>query len=240
MKKLEEFRILREIHSLRLNKEALLKDITGEKERISKVNGRKTTCLTEQKEAKKSLTQVKDLLGQMEAEIEKTSNSIISKKENLKILISEKDITTMQSDIKNLGLRKDDLEEKGMFKLEEIEKIQEELADHKLFLSGIDEGILEISTEAQSIIDKHNIEIENLKKRYFGLKEQLSKDFQAILGRLNKKNFILSPFTSIKGSNCHFCGLEINRTLSNEIDIHHKVAYCGGCSRLILPHSVVS
>lgn len=235
MDKIEQFRILKEIFSLKETKKQLLKDIDEENSRVTKLRDRKQDSLDNLNDLTEQLKQSKSELLNIENETNQLASMKERKSQQLDNLSDEAQISSMQNELNNIEEKLNFLEEKGLVLLEGIDGLEEEITKINEFLNGIDETIKEIQAEVKFVEDNMNKEIEILKDRFLNLKSQLTAEFISVFEKINKRDFPKSSFTRLNNLACEYCGMLTERSLLVEIDSNLRPTTCKGCGRLILP-----
>lgn len=238
MDKVEQFRILKEIFSLKSIKNQALADIEEQWKRVEKIKACKLSKIDELSESNQEFKQLRASATDLENQLEQQSSLLERKNEQKNQVTNEAQLSSTNKEIEALSEQVSFLEENVLILLENIEALEAEIKEFEEFISGVDETIEEISKEVQDFESTKNDEIEVLKKRFLSLKDQLTGDFQAIFKKLNQKEFKKSTFTRLKDISCEFCGLSIERPQLKEIDINLCLVICKGCGRLILPACV--
>jgi predicted nucleic acid-binding Zn-ribbon protein len=238
MNKVEQFRILKEIFSLKELKKQALADIADESTRITKLEDQKLERVSLVQELKESKLKLKNQQGDLELKLDKDSSMLEKKSNQINTLTTQAQIQKMQLEISSLKASIEKREEEIFSVMEGVEEIDDNDAEAKEFLQGIEETISEITQEVNIYNKKKEQEVDNFKIRFLSLKDQLSSEFLDVFRRLNQKDFFKSTFTRINESSCEFCGLSIARPVLARIDTNHDIVTCTGCGRLILPHLV--
>lgn len=238
MDKVDQFRVLKEIFSLKSMKNQALADIDEEWKRVEKIKHKKRQKIDELTSANLEYKELKASSTLLENQLEKQNSLLEKKKEQKNQVTNETQLNSIENEIQALTEQVSFLEENVLIVLENLESMEAEIKEHEDFINGVDETIEEIANEVKDFENKKNKEVENFKKRFLSLKDQLTGDFQATFKRLNQKEFKTSTFTRLNDISCEFCGLSIERPQLKEIDINMSLVTCKGCGRLILPACV--
>ncbi len=222
----EWFSKLKEINSLTGMKNTLLKRKADEGNRVSVLVKRQQESIDKEAHLKQQIVSVHDQI----AEIEKSLKGFTEQKQRLI------DIGGDENKITQYALEISKLEEKGLELLMQVEEIELELKDSKIFSTGIEKTICEIQEETASEIDKINHELDNATLRINLLKDELPPDFQANLTKITNKNLAHGPFTRVELGSCYFCRFKISKIEESEIDMLKNLKNCPQCQRIFIPY----
>lgn len=221
----EWFLKLKEYDSLSKARINHLKTMSEQEDRLSKLNERRETALTQTLMLNQSNREVENELF----EVEKKLKTLSEQKQRFLDLGNTEKAETFQKDI-------DQAELKGLELLEKVESNQIEIQEIKTFLTGLEKTIQDIQSEVNLEKDRLKKEIDQIDFRLTGIKEELPEDFKNILTRTLSKNLVHSPFTRIENGSCFFCRYKISRIDESEIDMQRMLKTCPQCSRIFLPY----
>lgn len=222
----EWFLKLKEIDSLTKTKDHYLKIQSEEAERLQKLEGRRQESLLRTATLKQDLFTHSHELSEIETRIKQSSE------QRQRLIDMGGDDNKITSYSTEIGL----LEEKGFVLLTKVDEIEQELADQKSFMSGLEKTIQEISQEINNILQKNSHELKNAEFRITSLMEELPEDFKRVLLKVSAKNLAHGPFTRIENGNCFFCRYKISRSEESEIDMNKSLKTCNQCGRIFLPY----
>jgi predicted nucleic acid-binding Zn-ribbon protein len=217
---------LKEIDSLTKMKNGHLKAKAEQEERIKKLSDRKDESLLQTAKLKQSLISINSEMADVEKKLKTSSEQ---KQRVMDIGGDEKKIVGYNSEIESL-------EEKGFELLGKLEETENELADTKTFLSGLEKTMKEIEDEGQSEIFKINNELNNICLRVNLLLEELPSNFKDLLVKTTAKKLAHGPFTRVDQGSCYFCRYKLSRLDESEIDMQKNLKTCNQCGRIFLPY----
>lgn len=207
---LENFRLLREINSLKLDNSKREKLILDEESRLKSLNSKKSKAQTELRVFQSDFIAAKDRLNQID--------------DQLKAHLNEQ--------------TKSKLENEGMILLEKIDLLQSEIKDKETFLVGIEKTFLEIKSEVDSFVTSEQLSITQNLHRIENLMSLLPSEVQVKLKILVDKKMHLGPFTTNQNGKCQMCLRSISKIDESEIDVKLSFMTCLSCGRIFLPYNI--
>ena len=222
----ELFYKLKEIDSLTKMRIKHLKESGEQDDRLSKLRERRSLCL----EQTAALNQKVITLQQEMFELERKLKTATEQRQRmLDMGGEEKKIGEFQDEISRL-------EERGFSYLEEIEAAQNEVAESKTFLAGLEKTYAEIASEVATAIGQSETEVKNIDLRLRLLAEELPPHFRETLEKVQSKNLAQGPFTRVIEGSCYVCRYKISRQDESEIDMQQMLKRCASCGRIFLPY----
>ncbi len=203
-----------------------LKAIKEQEDRLSNLNTRRESTLSQTSTLKQEHISLHQKLLETEAQIKNAD----TQRQRLV------DMGGDQNKIQSYQQQLNTLEEEGLQFLEEIENKNQELKDAQTFLEGLEKTYQEIKAEVDQENQKANAEITQLNMRLDLLQEELPDDFKSLLKRVTAKNLAMGPFTRIEASSCYLCRYKISRIEESEIDMQKGLKTCSQCGRIFLPY----
>lgn len=222
----EWFLKLKEIDSLTKMKLNLLKAKSEQEERITKLDQRRQENLSLTTTLRQELISANQHLAELESRIKVASEQ---KQRMLDIGGDEKKIAEYSTEIASM-------EEKGFDFLNQIEILENQLADNKTFLVGLEKTMAEISQETTTEIKSIVKEIVTLEYRISSLIEEIPAEFKALLIKVMAKKPAHGPFTRVENGSCYFCRYQVSRIDESEIDMQKSLKTCKQCGRIFLPY----
>jgi predicted nucleic acid-binding Zn-ribbon protein len=165
-------------------------------------------------------------------EIEKT---LKENNQKLNTIFDETITSKLEKLNKELSSELDEIQERGLSLLEEIEEVKEEITNAQNFLNGIDETIDEIKAE---VFEKQGLENESEKhvqERISLILNDLPIDFQTRYLKLKKDSPHHNSLSVVKDKKCQFCHYEINSRKLEAIEIKFELHKCDMCKRILIP-----
>ena len=222
----EWFFKLKEIDSLTKMKNNLLKAKSEQEERIAKLDQRRQESLSLTTTLRQELISCNQLMADLEARIKVASEQ---KQRIIDTGGDEKKIAGYIAEIESL-------EERGFDYLNQIDNLENQLADNKTFLDGLEKTKTEISHEASTEIGSMDKELSTIDIRITSLMEELPADYKTLLLKVSAKKLAHGPFTRVGNGSCFFCRYQISRIEESEIDMQKGLKTCKQCGRIFLPY----
>lgn len=176
---------------------------------------------------KKEVTNLEKELFKTDSQIEKNKKSISETGSNHQLELLEKSLAKSESD-------KSQFEEKILNLLMEIEDTEALINDCKVFLSGVEETIGEITLEVRNINSKNRSEIEKLESQIEGLLQSVSPTIKNVFQSTRKEFRFDTPISKLISLSCSKCRFTMSRSDSDDIEIKDNFKICSGCARMII------
>ena len=129
-----------------------------------------------------------------------------------------------------------ELENEYFQKLATQEEWEQEKADIRQFLQGLDKTIQEIQIEVDKEIASEKNNVVQVDLRLKLLQEELPPDFKSTLDKTLTRNLAVGNFTRVDKASCYFCRSNLSRLEESEIDMQHLLKTCKMCHRIFLPY----
>lgn len=223
---IEWFFKLKEIDSLSKMRLSAITAKSDQENRLTHLNQTKNERENESEKAKQELIALRNRIAEVDQSVKQASEQ---RQRLIDIGGDETKIAKFAQDIENA-------EDQGLQLLEQEEKLEQSISDHKTFLEGITKTIQEIESEVSEDIKKHEADIAQYETRIKLLTDELPSDFQHTLTKVTAKNLAHGPFTRINNGSCYFCRYKISRIDESEIDMQQKLKTCPQCTRIFLPY----
>lgn len=231
----EFFKIIKEINSLEAKLDIFQNLKADDKKRIKRLFDQKSYRQEDlhKASAKKDALQ-KELfsIDRRTMEIEKI---LKENNEKLNSIFDEKIASKLESSNEVLINELNEIQERGMYLLEKIEEVKEEIENAQNFLSGIDETIDEIKAE---VLEKQGLKNESekhIQERVSQILSDLPTDFKAKYNQLKKNAPHHNSLSLAKDKKCQFCHYEINSKKLEAIEIKFELHRCDMCKRILIP-----
>lgn len=231
----EFFKIIKEINSLEAKLDIFQNLKADDKKRINRLFDQKNhrqEDLNEASSKKDALQKELFSIDRRTMEIEKT---LKENNQKLNTIFDETITSKLEKLNKELSSELDEIQERGLSLLEEIEEVKEEITNAQNFLNGIDETIDEIKAE---IFEKQGLENESEKhvqERISQILNDLPIDFQTKYLKLKKDSPHHNSLSVVKDKKCQFCHYEINSRKLEAIEIKFELHKCDMCKRILIP-----
>ena len=222
---LEWFYKLKEFDSLTKMRINHLKAMSEQENRLSSLNERRQTNVLQTEKLQHDAHTLQHELF----EIEKKMTEIETQRKRL-----EENNGDFEK-ISNFSSKIADLENEYFKKMTAQEELEQDRADLKLFLLGLDKTILEIQQEVDQEIQKEKNEITQLDLRLQLLQEELPPDFKSTLDKTLARKMVIGNFTRVDKASCYFCRSNLSKLEESEIDMQHLLKTCKMCHRIFLP-----
>lgn len=231
----EHFKIAKEINSLVLNKHTLQDEIASEEKRITFIQSNRASRQQELDKLIEDVTSAKTSMQLVENDI--ATNQLILDKDRIHMssVTSNEQLKSLETSIKHVEENLEDLENKGLELLEEIELNEAEIADCESFLKGSSETLEEITEEVNQFKNSHQKQIDVLEIRIQNLTSELPTLFRDKIIRTLEKNINISSFTRIQNGSCEFCKYTLSALDISNIEDKLLLKSCQSCDRLFIP-----
>ena len=232
----EDYRILKELTSLRDKKVQIQAQIKGELSRIDKIESQRSHKKAQMEKLESDLKQLEKEMVNKEQNIRDLDDKIHKTETDLKAIIGADEQVKLQHQLEIYLHKREEMELKGLESLDQITNYSDEIEDLKNFLKGSLETIKEIEEDikvdnADIYKDFQNIEIRipNLESQ---LPEKLVEKYYQIASKTPK------PLAEITPSNsCTQCRYLIPIAYVNKVEKEMKFTTCPGCTRILIPQS---
>ncbi|MBF0363282.1 MAG: hypothetical protein HQK49_19830 [Oligoflexia bacterium] len=220
---------------------------------LEKINShnKRLNLLAEQKKSKeqkiplleKSLKEKRISLKQFESQLESIEiKQKQSRKNSLKIK-SDHELRSYEKETASLSSQKEELEEKVLSLMNELELGDTELNESNSFVKGVTKTIEELGQEVQRDVAIEQKEISNYQSRIDLLLAALPVSLRNSFMALNKKYRFNSPITFIrqdsKGQYCNHCSIKVPIEEQIALDKGTQIKTCYGCGRMFIPSSLL-
>jgi predicted nucleic acid-binding Zn-ribbon protein len=235
----EDFKILKELNSLNQAISKLQITIQDELSRIDKIQHQRDKRQIELDLTHDKLKANIRSIQESEAQISHFSKLHSSALQKSNTLVTEHEISSLQTQIDNAKVQIDHFENKGLELLDVISNDEEIIKNAKTFLAGSLESINEIESEINQSNHKILDDIKTKKSRISLLTSSLPTAIITKFEYLTSKGSPLGPLTQITDSNnCEACGYLLHKSLVSAIEIKNAFHTCSGCERIIIPQNV--
>lgn len=197
-----------------------------EKQRIKK-DDEITQLKQELSNAKDTVTDNEKAIFDLEKKLEQNCN-------NLTIVTTEQQEKSLTESINRLEAEFDELQDKTLTLLEEIEA-KEALADEAQgFVKGVSQTIIEIQDEVEKINLENQSKIDDFEKQISGLLSEVPSDTVTLYKRASVKH-PHDAATFIVGQSCGSCKFTYAAAEVATFNQGVDLIQCKGCQRLLLP-----
>jgi len=229
----EQFRLLRELQSLKLAADEHQKLILGHQGRVALLEKNRHQRQDQLQQDQSQLEQIKTELAQKEQLLNQQSDRLTRSKKQMNLVTSEHELKTREHEVEVLTPLVESLETNVFELMEKIESLTEQINEGENYLAGSLHSLKEISQEVEQDISKENQAISNLAQRMEALFSELPENIQSKIKRIWDKKAV--ALTTVEKNACRYCGLSVNRTELDEIDRALTYKFCSSCGRLFLP-----
>lgn len=233
----ETFRKLKEINSLYLENQKTLQSANTEGGRLTKIlkmeDLRKDELenhLLEKSAAISEMAEIENKIAQLQLKKNQTlcnKNNVFSQEE---IDAFEKQLSVTETDL-------DELEEKGLYLLEQIEEYTTQIEEAQNFLSGVQETKKEISDEIlksnQPLLDKIQVNEKRMEHLFSELPDKVTESFKSLV----QKNLKYGATAQIDKNHCSICKMILPQIDIEKVEKHLHYMSCPSCSRVFIPVS---
>jgi predicted nucleic acid-binding Zn-ribbon protein len=222
---LDWFFKLKEFDSLSKMRINHLKAMKEQENRLSTLNDKRQTNVLQTEKLQHDAHALQHELFEID---KKMAESETQKKRIIDSGGSADEIATYESKIQ-------ELESLYFEKLSNQEQFDQEKADLKQFLTGLDKTISEIKLEVDEEILKEQKQVEQCDLRIKLLLEELPADYKNILEKTMARKLAVGNFTRVDKATCYFCKSNLSKMEESEIDLQHLLKTCKMCHRIFLP-----
>jgi predicted nucleic acid-binding Zn-ribbon protein len=233
----ESFKILKEINSLTINIEEFQLKIDAQLGRVQSVNSNRDNRQAQKTNDENLLKETSSKLNLAENEISHLQLKLTKDKENLSTISSEQVLKNMEKQIADLGEKISELEEIGLNEIENIEILEQKIADADEFLKGSLESLNEIKGEVETLNADHQSNIDKLLKRIDLLTQELPKDFSERYFRTLKSKIKGSIFARITNEACEYCRFGLSKMEVQKVEDQLNLKNCASCGRIFIPQA---
>lgn len=231
----EDFKKTREINSLTLKRNSLQDEVLAERKRITFIQSNREDREEELNKALNELKSAKSTMQRIENEIAVGHKQLTKDQEHLNTVTSQEQLKGLESSIKHVEVKIEDLENQGLELLDKIENLEGTISDCETFLKGSAETLVEIQDEVEVFANEHQEKIKTLNSRISLLMESLPPLFQDRIKRTFEKNIAISSFTRVINGSCEFCKFALNKIDETNIEDKLQLKSCQSCGRLFIP-----
>lgn len=231
----EFFKIIKEINSLEAKLDVFQNLKADDKKRIKRLFDQKSYRQEDLNEASAKKDALQKELFSIDRRTMEIEKNLKENNEKLNSIFDEKITSKLESSNEELTIELDEIQEKGLSLLEEIEEVKEEIENAQNFLNGIDETIDEIKAE---VLEKQGLENESekhIQERITQILNDLPTDFQVKYLKLKKDAPHHNSLSMAKDKKCQFCHYEINSKKLEAIEIKFELHKCDMCKRILIP-----
>ena len=234
----EAFKILKEINSLNLNLIKFKKTIQAELQRIDRIDNSREERTTEQANLQVQLKTCKKNLLDVDKKSEYFDDIIKASKGKIPTTFDERELNALNSQISNAENEVDQLQDQGLTLLDEVDTLENKIADATSFLAGSLETKLEIEKEINLENDDILKEMTIINERLDILHTQIPTKASERILKLIKDKPKVSPLAHISPTrNCDICGYLIPQVTERAVEVDLKLSSCPGCTRILIPQS---
>ncbi len=232
----EDYRILKELTSLREKRILIQKDLTNELSRIDKIQQQR---FQREKDKQHNLHEVEiseHQMTQIELQIRELDQKISKTNADLKSTFDAQEQVKLQHQLDTYLLKRETLEIDGLDILDRISGLSDEIENCNQFLKGSLETIAEIEQDIQ--IENADLykDFKNIELRIPNLEEQLPEKLVEKYYTIAKK--YTNPLAEITPHNsCTLCRYLIPIAYVNKVEKEMKFTTCPGCGRILIPQS---
>lgn len=223
-----------DIQSLDLVIKRHLDLINDEQRRLTFIESQKNKRLGKYEECKIKKSDYKDQLILWEKELFSIDDKLEKSKSHLSMATTEQQVKALEKEISELEPSKDELEEKILVRIDEIDELEKSIEEDEIYFKGVEETLSEIKAEIKTIEDQEKKEIEKLESQINGLLSEIPTHEKDQFLRARDKNRFDSPVTHLNATSCSKCRLQISAVEADEINNKKQLSNCKGCGRLLI------
>lgn len=215
-----------------------LKEIDGEKDRVSKLMEKRAEKATELEGFKIKHHELSLLTHKQENELEMLERNIEKAQKANEAATTQHEADASEKQLQTLRPKYESLTENSLESLEELERIQELIDETQEFLKGSEQTLLMLQNETQAHIKEFDQDREALEYEFQNeLLPSLRKEFQGDVLSARKKSFFKRPFSALKGRSCGQCGQSLDSFQAKALEKGDELQLCAGCGRILFDPS---
>lgn len=160
--------------------------------------------------------------------------------ENLTKASNQTQMEALEKEISIFSPAIDEIQEKILSNLENLENLEIEIQTADEFLKGSLETIAELKNEVQSDVELENKEIKNYQSRIDSLLSLLEHNHRDFFEQTLKNIKDDQVVSFLNGRICSRCRYEASSTQVTEIENGRSLEVCNNCSRILIPKTINS
>jgi predicted nucleic acid-binding Zn-ribbon protein len=231
------FKHLIEAQSLEKTIKEHLDGISEQNNRVLHIEKHRAIISNETDQLSSELKEKTTLMSNSEKDLASAESKLVKTNEHIPLARNENEANALQTEVDTLTPKIEELENKILENLEEIEVIEAAINEKKEFLSGSAKSLSLISKEADSEKTKHQKQIDSLEGRVELLMEQAGQNHRTAYTLSCERHKFNNPLSFITGGCCSVCRYTINQMQADEIEKGGINESCPGCGRLLTPLS---
>lgn len=232
---IEDFKQLLQIQSLQRHIVEAEGKIKEEEKRLEVLDKQIQYRANELEENNSLLTSTKEELRESEKNYHKVSEQLELAKERLPSLTKEAQVKATETEIENLGQKKDLLEEETLSAMEKIEELSAQVEEGESFASGVVKTREEILGEIDKCRQEQEKNISSLKNRIKDIIQLLPDLVKRKFELINQKHEFKKPISYIDSNSCQECKVGLEKNLIHLVEQGTTVEICPGCQRILSP-----
>lgn len=232
---LESFRHLIEIDALKRANETNLLNIQSEKNRISALDSKRILFAQEIEASKAAITAIG--LSALEREVEILQQSLSRQMEQLNLVTTQKEQSSLELQIAELKDKLQTHEESYFLKLSHSEELEEKIKNHENFLSGSLLTINEIQSEVDQHVAREEKIISDRQSRIEALYLQMHPSLKSLYLELEKNFKGKKPVGFLLQKKCSECHMQVDTLMRASLEEGKSIEFCPNCNRLLIPET---
>ncbi len=229
------FSHLKEIQSLDNMIKKHLDAISAEEGRLEHINALRKRAQDEIENLTNLVSQKKVTTQNLEKELFDWENKLAKAEENLPYATNEKEVSALERDRSMSQENVDDLQEKVLTLLEEIEEHENLIREKEVFLSGSQETLDEINLEIEIETRQERQQITNYEARIEVLRQEVPGSLWQTFSEARKKHRFNLPLARIMNKACEKCRFIVDAQTASRVEAATGYELCTQCGRLLIP-----
>lgn len=234
----DHFFTLKEIQSIHKLIEKSQKVVSDQELRLEKLQHQKIQKEEEIQDCLKELNSLNDKIKTFEIQNQNLFKTIEQASQKFNTIKSNQELELFKKQQADLESQKNQSETSLYAAYEEQENLSTQIKDNQSFLVGFEKTYVQISSEANQIIQTAKQEISGYETRVDLLLKSLPKSFFDRYQLVFNK-FKLNSITIINGTTCGTCHFLISKLQISQVD-KGNLECCPNCGRIFLPHKTQS
>lgn len=231
-----DFRILKELNSLKQRLPRLQSQIQEELKRIHKIELQRKQKSSQRDSDQQQLRKLHLALDEHESYMNTHTSQLEKAQKDIESIFSEAQIKALTTQINTAKSKLSEHESSALEAIDKIDDLEQKVLDATSFLKGSLDAIKEIEEDIKCKNAPLYKEINTLKSRIENLKNQLPEKVLQKLTYLEKKNENFNSISQITLQNtCHHCGYLMPVALVNSVENKFKFHTCPSCERILIP-----
>jgi predicted nucleic acid-binding Zn-ribbon protein len=181
-------------------------------------------------ELKTQQVEKEKLLFDIDHKLEQNSNHQLAAK-------TTKEVETLEHEKSHLEVEKNILENNILEMIEEVDNLDQKIAECDEFLGGLAKTIVEIETEVETFRHNKEKEIRQLEKQIEGLLCEIPSTVIEDMTKTREKYRFHNFVTYLDGSVCHHCKFKNSPVECDIVTKQNRHMHCGGCKRILINKS---